>query len=294
MQGLNFAGNVVPVSGSKCYCEVCDGYSGDGAVNMAGDIHERCTKLFTDEENSTDPEAYVFLLRRSNCQELEEIEETVGSYLVDGKIILKNSISAKFMIALAVLLALLIVAFILFTIGTYGGVFSEIPEVMVNVVKWFGSVICIASLFYLLLGVGYLTGYTTTVGKERKQENVIDADKIKLADGIQKTIESSLRAHHRSMQSCAHNLKTATDIPDSNTRRLLNLQQDHLCLSYWHRSGREMIASINSEIVAIRSDNETKVRESGMLAEKNAELSGENAALKSKLNDLLPKLGEKD
>lgn len=277
-------------SGSwECSCDVCLGYSGEIAPHRADHVHEICAALFTDDSESIVPDAYASTLRQSNSQYLEEVRGAENLEFIDGEIILSNPVSCseKFMIAFAVLLVLLIVAFVVSAIATYKG--AVIPginmETMVNVVMLVGIGLSIVSFGYSLLWLGCLVGYAA-VSKARKREDVLSTAKSRLKNAarIQKRIDVSLDICFEVLQSHASYLKLAVAESDRlKARPLLALLGRHLCVSTLYRELNLGVEAMNSEIERLREFNERKKEESIVLVGINSELSDENDALLCRL-----------
>ncbi len=300
--GGNFVGNDIPDSWRGCSCDACCSYSGESARRRAIDIHKRCNGLFINDEVGDRSSDYASLLRSSNKRDLKELKSfkvLVGLEFVDNNIILRNPIScsSKYFISFALLSSLLLVIFVVFAIMVYKGavhITGISSEMLTNITKFVGVIICALSSFYSLLVLGYMLGCRSE-SDYKKYDNVLNyyESNLKSCSAVQKRIGFALNRCHRGLQSCVSDLKFAVAISNiSRDSTLLGLLSEHLYIGKLCEEVRLKIESVDYEITKLRSDNLLKSREVNTLGEKNMELYNDNERLKSKLDDLLSRLSE--
>ncbi|CUT17549.1 putative membrane protein [Candidatus Ichthyocystis hellenicum] len=291
MQGCSNSNGVLFAEG-KCNCTTCSVYFVEECtIGRIDEVHERCSSLFTDT-NSTDN--YESILKLSNTSDLKEIERDMDLELLDNKIILNNPISfpVKFMLVLAFFLVILLIVFIIFSILSYNGLI-HIPgidsESLINITKWIGVGLCMSSLSYLVLVLGYAIGCSSS-GDGNKF--VIDACRSRLKDSaaVQKKIDTDLAASFNALQSCEDNLRLASGISDVlMDQRLSNLERECSCITNWVEDLKSRIESVNVEIEDLENAEKNNSGSEGLdnIAEQNKELTNKNDLLRIKYYYLL-------
>ncbi|WP_092487085.1 hypothetical protein [Candidatus Ichthyocystis hellenicum] len=133
------------------------------AVTRAGVVSRKMYDLFNCETGGVDPDTYTGLLSAKNMEEVAAAQHVPGFKTVNGKVIYKSPMttSTKALIAIAVLLAILIITFVILAILIHNGIL-HIPgvsdEMVHKLIKWVGVGLCTATGIFMVFGLGYAAG----------------------------------------------------------------------------------------------------------------------------------------
>lgn len=283
-----FGGDGAPAG---CRCTVCSSHSGEDAICRRDEGLRVLHSLFTDGELGSTYDNYASLMKSSNGQDFIVVEETVDPKFLKsacgGIVEFEHpmSSSAKVMVVLAVLLATVLVAFIIFAVLTYEGVIN-IPgvdsEALRDVTKWVGTALCTASLAYLMLALGYALGCRTG-GDDKRYEAELDCYKSRIDKCFSTKLRLLLNLHRSSKELESHisGLK-----PEDRYGPIQRLRESHLHASSFHSGSAVSLERHRLAIQEMRAANELKRSESAALTEENARLSTENDTLRSRLDAL--------
>ncbi|CUT17552.1 putative membrane protein [Candidatus Ichthyocystis hellenicum] len=298
MQGCFVDGNI-PEGRVGCSCDVCRSYYDGSPSRSIDEVNERCRNLFVDDIEADVADTYVSLLRFTNDQDLEKVRSEVILSTVDDKIIFESYFSDKFMVATALLFALVLLSFVIFafaiTIGEDAARIYSVSSVVISslttsslttssATTWVGFGLCLSSFAYSMLGLGYLIGRRSNLNNKRCNF-ILDSceSKLKRYATIQKKAGFVLDKFHKVLQSRESDLKIAAAISNIIRRSPLSrLMIEHYSISLSHREIRSKLEAVNSEIANIRNDNETNTRKIYLLSKENESLSEENYILRSK------------
>lgn len=292
MQGC-FAGGDVSADNVGCLCDACCSLFDKSATCMTDEVHGSCERLFTDRGlRITSSNEYVALLRASNNQDLEKIKMIANLESVDDMVLLKPALSlpAKIMIVLAVLLSILIIAFIVFAILTHEGV-VHIPgmslETLDDITKWVGVGVCTAYCVYSMLALGYLMGFESEDNNKRSNSTIdhYESSLRRCAD-IQKRIGRSIEERKEELESCAFKLKMKIVISNNERdQRLVALREKYDSASARYTEMESKIKSVKAETADLEKYRARKSREGNFLVEENERLSRENKVLVNSMTD---------
>ncbi|CUT17546.1 putative membrane protein [Candidatus Ichthyocystis hellenicum] len=233
MQGCLVAGDVLE-NKWECYCDVCCSCFAERVMPSECNICERVGSLFSSSD--ADITTYVSDLKLENDQDLEIIKEMAGLELLgSNRVVLKCPISPadKFMVAFALFLVVVIIVFMIFAVLMCKGVIhisGVSSEMMSNITKWVGVGLCMASLSYSMLGLGYLIRGRVDSNEKRGKSNLdCYESKLKKCAGIQKEADSGVRACFGLMKSSILALRLASIFSNERRYKRLSSLRQNLC-----------------------------------------------------------------
>ncbi|WP_092343014.1 hypothetical protein [Candidatus Ichthyocystis sparus] len=136
----------------------------ESALSRASQVSEKASSFFTETMEHWDPDTFTANLQTATDDDVEGISHLPGFKVTpEGDVEYKSPMtsSAKALIFVGVLLALLLVAFLIFAILAYTG-HIHIPgldaTMLCNIEKWAGVALCGFSVAYLLFASGFAAG----------------------------------------------------------------------------------------------------------------------------------------
>lgn len=134
------------------------------ALGRAAQVSEQVSTFFTNKVGSWDQDTFKSNLQTANDNDVETVSRLPGFEVTpNGGVKYKSPMtsSAKTLIFVGVLLALLLIAFLIFAILAYTG-HINIPgldaTMLHNIEKWSGIALCGVSVAYLLFACGFTAG----------------------------------------------------------------------------------------------------------------------------------------
>ncbi|CUT17556.1 MULTISPECIES: hypothetical protein [Candidatus Ichthyocystis] len=262
----------------NCYCTVCCSYYVRSVLSDIENISEESGNIFANAISQVNPSTYTSLVALSDDNILEKVGG--GDFL-----------SSRFMAVLAVLLALLIVAGIVFVVLMAKGVF-HIPginsEITKHIAKSVGIGLCISSFSYLVLGSGYLLGSETGSDNEKdKAISIVNRSRVRKLAVDQKEIWDNLDEIHSGLQSSVFGLDNfVTGLAYKNVDHLSSMKHEVRDVNDKFIMLDGVFSAVLMECADLVEDNIAINSEYVVLTDQNTVLSDENTVLKYKRDDL--------
>ncbi|WP_092484470.1 hypothetical protein [Candidatus Ichthyocystis hellenicum] len=260
-----------------CCCTVCTNETVRSVLSDLNSLSREATKVFTLNGDTLGQDTYTFLVKPPEDKSLVSSDS-------------KCSLSVKFIIALAILLAVTIVACVVFLVLAHKGVIHTgiSSEMMSSITKWTVLGLCVASFSYLMFGASYLAGR-----KFSNDDNVckaihfLDRSTLRKLAVAQKEEWERIDETHKCFQDrIVDFVKSKVKLSNKDVDVLSKMEEDvaHAKSRYdeLDSSHRSVVAECNS----IRTKNEEMELMCSCIAEKNLLTSKDNDILRGRLDAL--------
>lgn len=271
--------NGIPVDQSNCRCTVCTSAGVRKVLSDISDLSKETRGIFSSAVGNVNSGMYKSLLRLSDDSKQES----------------SCSLSDKFIVVLAVLLAIIIIACTVFVFLKHKGII-HIPgvstEMMNNITKWIGPGLCVASFSYLMISLSCLVG--CRVGGDDKKCKIVRAlNRSRLRKSVveQKEKWDGLsRAYNELLSDAASYRGSASESAYTNVNRILEVERE---IAQFKTKYDELNCEYTKALVerdSIRRGNKELCSEFNGLVRKNLRLSNQNSFLKEKLGNCASRL----